>query len=52
MTGDYDPKDYERCPNCGARRVVIVNTSWAECTNPYCKKPYAIMDIWTEDYVG
>lgn len=49
MGEDYDPDDYERCPNCRATRVVMVNTSWAECTNPYCKRPYAIMGVWTED---
>lgn len=46
---NYDPDDYERCPACHAARVEMVSTSWAECTNPYCKRPYAIMRIWTED---
>lgn len=50
LMSDYNPADYEWCPNCKAQRVVMVNTSWAECTNPYCKRPYAIMGIWTEDY--
>lgn len=48
---DYNAEDYERCPACGATRVEMVNTSWAECTNPYCKRPYAIMGVWVEDSV-
>jgi len=35
-----------RCPGCGAWSVVLANTSWAECVNPFCNYPYAIMDTW------
>lgn len=41
--------DYAVCPSCRARRVEMVNTTWFECVNPYCTRPYAIMGEWTED---
>lgn len=47
MNGWYGKYD-DICPSCKAG-VIMVNTSWAECVNPYCKDPYSVNYVWVRD---